>query len=107
MKLKYAIIALTALCAVSCYDDYVGDYDKIACGFACSSAVLERVPHSVGIAGLTFAAIFYHIHTSHVKLSEHDSVIVDGGEYRQEAEIRHGNEALIAVLHMQERVTPA
>lgn len=51
MKLKYAIIALTALCAVSCYDDYVGDYDRIACGFANQTDVRSLI---VG-EGMTFS----------------------------------------------------
>lgn len=31
---KLTIIALAALCAVSCYPDYVGDYSKVGTGFA-------------------------------------------------------------------------
>lgn len=55
MKLKTIILAAAALCVVSCYDDYVGDYSKVACGFANqtdvrSIVVGEGMTFSTGIA---------------------------------------------------------
>ena len=51
MKTRMIILALAALCTVSCYDDYVGDYEKVACGFANQTDVRSFV---VG-EGMTFS----------------------------------------------------
>ena len=55
MKSRFTILALAAICAVSCYDDYVGDYDTIACGFANQTDVRsvivgEGMSFSTGVA---------------------------------------------------------
>lgn len=55
MKNKILALALTAACAVSCYEDYVGDYSAVACGFANqtdvrSLVVGEGMSFSTGIA---------------------------------------------------------
>ena len=55
MKYRIILFAIAALCAVSCYDDYVGDYSKVACGFANQTDVRslivgEGMKFSTGIA---------------------------------------------------------
>ena len=55
MKTRITILALAAVCAVSCYEDYVGDYDKVACGFANQTDVRslivgEGMSFSTGVA---------------------------------------------------------
>ena len=55
MKTRIFILAFAAVCAVSCYDDYVGDYSRTACGFANptdvrSVVVGEGMTFSTGIA---------------------------------------------------------
>ena len=55
MKFRIIIFTLAALCTVSCYDDYVGDYSKVACGFANQTDVRslivgEGMKFSTGIA---------------------------------------------------------
>lgn len=52
---KYILLLAAAVCAVSCYDDYVKDYSKVACGFANqtdvrSVVVGEGMSFSTGIA---------------------------------------------------------
>lgn len=51
MKTRLIILALAAFAAVSCYEDYVGDYSKIACGFANQTDVRSFI---VG-EGMTFS----------------------------------------------------
>ena len=55
MKLRIVIFTLATLCAVSCYDDYVGDYSTVACGFANQTDVRslivgEGMKFSTGVA---------------------------------------------------------
>ena len=55
MRNKILALALAAICAVSCYDEYVGDYSKVACGFANQADVRslivgEGMRFSTGIA---------------------------------------------------------
>ena len=55
MKKHIMALALAAICAVSCYEDYVGDYSKIACGFANQTDVRsviagEGMSFSTGVA---------------------------------------------------------
>lgn len=55
MKTRIAILILSAACAVSCYEDYVGDYSKTACGFANQTDVRslivgEGMSFSTGVA---------------------------------------------------------
>lgn len=55
MKNKTILLAVFALMAVSCYDDYVSDYSKVACGFANqvdvrSLIVGEGMSFSTGVA---------------------------------------------------------
>ena len=55
MKSRIFILALAAACVVSCYDDYVGDYSKVACGFANQADVRslivgEGMSFSTGVA---------------------------------------------------------
>ncbi len=55
MKSRIFILALAATCVVSCYDDYVGDYSKVACGFANQADVRslivgEGMSFSTGVA---------------------------------------------------------
>ncbi|MBP5636411.1 MAG: DUF1735 domain-containing protein [Bacteroidales bacterium] len=51
MKTRSIILALAALCVVSCYDDYVGDYSVTGCGFANQTDVRSLI---VG-EGMTFS----------------------------------------------------
>ena len=55
MKTRIIILFLAALCAASCYEDYVGDYSKVACGFANQTDVRsvivgEGMKFSTGVA---------------------------------------------------------
>lgn len=55
MKTKIIVLAIVAACTVSCYDDYVSDYSKVACGFANqvdvrSLVVGEGMTVSTGVA---------------------------------------------------------
>ena len=55
MKTRIIILSLATLCAASCYEDYVGDYSKVACGFANqtdvrSVVVGEGMKFSTGVA---------------------------------------------------------
>lgn len=51
MKTRIAILITAAVCAVSCYPDYVGDYSRTACGFANQTDVRSLI---VG-EGMTFS----------------------------------------------------
>ena len=51
MKTKLIILIMAACCAMSCYDSYVGDYSRKACGFANPTDVRSLV---VG-EGMTFS----------------------------------------------------
>lgn len=55
MKTRITLFIISAFCAVSCYPDYVGDYSKVACGFANQTDVRslivgEGMSFSTGVA---------------------------------------------------------
>lgn len=55
MKYRFISLAAAALCAVSCYEDYVGDYSQVGCGFANQTDVRtvvvgEGMKFSTGVA---------------------------------------------------------
>lgn len=55
MKIRTIILALAAVCTVSCYESYVGDYSKVGCGFANQADVRsvivgEGMSFSTGVA---------------------------------------------------------